>query len=345
MGKGVSLVVPIRNAGTSLPRTIRAIRALVPPPDEVVLVDNGSSDESPRLIQEFAETSRHLRIHSLYQARRGASVARNTGIREAQGDIIAFTDADCAPAPDWLCHLRQPFADPIVGAVAGRVVPAPPTSTLQLFSALYTLRLPAHAVRQQRWTPWEGGYPTANIAVRRKLLVELQGFDESVDIYGEDYDLCARLYQRGFEIAYVPEARVSHHHRTTLAGMLRQAFGFGRSHPYLLRRHTASGLWLEIPRASYVWPGCPLRAWIDLTGADKKLLGIALLGMAYEPAWGLLPLYVAWLSLAAARRAREVGRVPSLLAALELAALLALKSASMTAGRWWGSVRYGAACL
>ena len=156
---------------------------------------------------------------------------------------------------------------------------------------------------------------------------------------------CARLYARGAEIAYVPEARVAHHHRTTLAGLLRQAFGFGRSHPYLLRRHAACGLWVDLPWHSLAWSGCPIRAWLDLASADKKVLAIVLLGALYSPVLLLLPLYAVWLAVAAGRRARQVGVRISPGAALELAGLLVLKSAAMTAGRWWGSVKYGAVCF
>jgi GT2 family glycosyltransferase len=285
------------------------------------------------------------RAQVLEEPRPGASAARNAAIRAAKGDVIAFTDADCAPDPAWLRHLLVPFADGAVGAVAGRVVPAPAASTLELFSALYTLRLPEVGARRRQWTAWQGGYPTANLAVRRLLAQDLQGFDESVGIYGEDYDLCARLYARGAEIVYVPEARVAHHHRTTLGGIVRQAFGFGRSHPYLLRRHAPRGLWLDLPRWSFAWSAFPFRAWVDLASADKKVLAILLVGLLYGPALFALPLYAGWLGVAAAGRARGVGAPVSPGAALGLAGLLVLKSAAMTAGRWWGSVKHGALCL
>lgn len=341
----VSVVVPVRNAARTLPACLAALERLNPEPEEILLVDNGSTDESLALLRAFASKHPVEHVRVLQEARRGATVARNAGIREAKGDMIAFTDADCAADPAWLRHVTAPFSDPAVGAAAGRVVPAPAASTLELFSALYTLQLPDRPARHRRWTPWVGGYPTANLAVRRVLLQELDGFDESLTIYGEDYDLCARLYARGAEVVYVPEARVAHHHRTTLVGMLRQGFGFGRSHPYMLRRHASSGLWMDLPHRPLTWTRCPVRAWIDLASADKKALAILALGTAYRPALWLLPLYAVWLAVAAGRRARQAGAPASPLAAVILAGLLLLKSAAMTAGRWWGSVTYGALCL
>ncbi len=341
----VSVVVPVRNAARTLPPCLDAIERLDPRPQEIVLVDNGSTDCSLALLRAFQQEHPTHNVQVLEEPQRGAAAARNTGIRAAMGDVVAFTDADCAPEPLWLRDLTEPFVDSSVGAVAGRVVAAPASSILELFSALYTLRMPDRPARYQRWTPGEGGFPTANLAVRRSLLQELNGFDQTVDIYGEDFDLCARLYDQGAAIVYIPEARVAHYHRTTLAGLLRQAFGFGRSHPYLVRRHVRRGMWVELPLGSLWWSGFPLPGWVDLASADKKVLAILMLGAAFAPALALLPLYAAWLAVAAARRAKDIGRPMSPASAAALAALLVLKSGAMTAGRWWGSVKYGAMCF
>jgi hypothetical protein len=84
---------------------------------------------------------------------------------------------------------------------------------------------------------------------------------------------------------------------------------------------------------------------VDLSSADKKVLTILVAGAAYGPLLWLLPLYAAWLARSTARRARQSEVVISPITALELGGLLVLKSAAMTAGRWWGSVRYGVVCL
>lgn len=341
----VSVVVPIRNAARTLPFCLAALERLVPQPLEVLLVDNGSTDGSPALLRTFAckHASRGVRI--VEEPRPGISAARNAGIRAARGEVLAWTDSDCAPHPSWLRHLIAPFADPTVGGVAGRVLPAPAGSTVELFCGLYTFQTPDQPARHRRWTPWGGGYAGANFAVRRAVVQELGGYDEDIIYGGDDYDLCARLYSRGYAITYTPEAQVCHYHRATLRGMLRQAFGFGRSHPYLIRRHAPPGLWLELPRRSFCWSAFPARAWVDLASADKKVLAILLLGALYGPALLVLPLYAGWLAMAAARRARGIGTPVSPRGALSLAGLLVLKSAAMTGGRWWGSLKYGALCV
>lgn len=341
----VSVVVPIRNAARTLPRCLEALAKLDPAPHEIVLVDNGSTDESLAFIRAFAGKYAAKGVRALEEPRRGAAAARNTGARVVVGDVIAFTDADCAPDPSWLRALMEPFGDPSVLAVAGRVQAAPASATVELFSALYTLQSSEKPARYQRWTPWEGGFPTANFAVRRGSFKEIGGFDEEVEIYGEDYDLCARLYGHKAVIAYTPEATVRHHHRTTLSSLLRQAFGFGRGHAYLLSRHAVSGLWLDLPVRSFFLSGFLMPAWIDLASADKKTMAILGIGFLYKPVLYLWVLYALWLAVSAYHRATQRGISVSAMEAFGLAGLLLMKSAAMTAGRWWGSVKYGALCL
>ena len=107
--------------------------------------------------------------------------------------------------------------------------------------------------------------------------MDLNGIDENTvggTGAGSDYELCARVYAADFEIVYVPEAIVSHHHRTTLPGMVRQAFDYGESHAYLISRKLTGGLWVDLPMRPFSWKGCPVHAWLDLASADKKVLSV-----------------------------------------------------------------------
>lgn len=341
----VSLVVPVKNAARTLDACLTSLRQLEPKPMEIVLVDNASTDASPALLHAFVRETPSPPVTVVHEGRPGAAFARNAGTRASRGSIIAFTDADCAVDRAWLSYLVKPFSEDRVGAVAGRVVAAPPRNTCELFCGLYTLRSPSAGRMYDRWTPYEGGFPTANLAVRRRTLDRLGGFDERIPMYGEDYDLCARIYQRGERIAYTPEAVVQHHHRTTLRGMMRQSFGYGRGHASLLRRHGPPGFWISLPGKDTVLRVPWLRAWIDLASADKKVLALALSGLWYRPAWLLLPLYALWLMTATTRRTWAAGRPSSIATAASLAGLLVVKSFALTLGRWWGSVKYGAVCL
>jgi hypothetical protein len=246
---------------------------------------------------------------------------------------------------DWLAALIAPLAESSVGAVAGCLASTPPRTTVEAFSGLFTLQSPGAATRHTRWTPRAGGFPTANLAVRRDLFGRLGGFDESVTIYGEDYDLCARVYETGAAIAYTPDAVVEHQHRVALRPMLRQAFGFGRSHAWLMRRHLRRGLWLDLPRLTLVRERFPVPIWIDAGSPDKRALALLGLSMAWPPAVVLLPLYAGWLWWDVTRRVRERGLALSWSERWELVGCLLAKAAALTGGRWWGSLRYGRACL
>ena len=340
----LSIVIPALNASRTLPCTLAALAALDPAPDEIVLVDNGSTDDTAPRLAAYAATAR-AKVIVLPEPRRGASVARNTGARAATGDVVVFTDADCCPRVDWLAALCAPLAEIAVGAVAGRLASTPPHGVVETFSSLFTLQAPAAPARHTRWTPWAGGFPTANFAVRRDLLARVGGFDESVAIYGEDYDLCARLYAAGVVIVYTPDAVVEHQHRVALRPMLRQAFGFGRSHAWLMRRHGPRGLWLTLPRVSLARERFPLSLWIEAASPDKKALALLVLGLLWRPLLVLLPVYGAWLWWDMTRRTRARGLAVSWLGRWGLVGCLLAKAAAMTSGRWWGSLRYGRACL
>jgi GT2 family glycosyltransferase len=340
----VSVVVPVRDGARTLARCLAGLAAQDRPPDEVIVVDNGSRDGSGELARAFGARTPALALRVVEEPRPGASVARNRGVAAASGDLVAFTDADCEPAPPWLGRLAGALG-PGVGAVAGRVRPAPPRSAIEAFAALYTLRTGELAYESSAFTLLRGGFPTANLAVRREVFDALGGFDETVRIYGEDYDLCARLYGLGQRIRYEPEAVVFHHHRTTLRGLLRQSFGFGACHAYLLRRHFRRKVLVELPAAHWERDDLPARLWLDLASADKKLLALALAAVAWPPAGLLLLGYVGYLYLDASRRFRREAFPPPPAAHLAAPALLVLKSAAITAGRLVGSVRFGALCL
>ncbi len=341
----VSLVIPVLNASRTLPLLFQSLDRLAPPPLEILLVDNGSTDGSVELLQSFARDRANRGVRVLEEPKRGAPAARNRGLGAARGDLVAFTDADCSPTPEWLRHILRALEEPAIGAVAGRVVGAAGASILEVFSSLYTLRLPEEPAQYHHWSPESGGFPTANLAVRRTLAEELDGFDEGVDIYGEDYDFCARLYARGVVVAYQPEAVVAHHHRQTLAGMMRQAFGFGRGHAFLFRRHGKGLLWIDLPRYTVRRNNSPLSAWLDLASADKRILFLAVLAALYLPLGILLPAYALFLLGSVRRRSRQAGMTLSVWMDAGLTSLLVLKSAALTLGRWWGSLKYRTICL
>lgn len=121
-------MIPTLGRAELLTRALEALARQARKPDEVLVVDNGPTEATRIAVSRF-ETL--LPIRYLIETKRGAGAARNLGIRNATGDILAFTDDDCEPDSHWLYYLELDFLrDPAIGVVAGRVVPSDDVSTV-----------------------------------------------------------------------------------------------------------------------------------------------------------------------------------------------------------------------
>ncbi len=249
----VSVVVPIYNGETDLPDLISCIGAQTYPADRVdyLLVDNASRDRTSHLIQEaaVAASSQGLTIRYLTENQIQSSyAARNTGIRASTGEIIAFTDADCRPMPDWLATLIQPFVNPAVGIVAGEIMALPGTTLLE-----------KHAEQQdtlsQKYTIAHSFCPygqTANLAIRRQAFEQVGLFRPYLTT-GGDADICWRIQQQSnWQLHFASTAIVRHRHRSTLKELQSQWRRYGCSNRYL---HELHGIQLtrELTRQEYLY--------------------------------------------------------------------------------------------
>lgn len=211
----ISVVVPTRDRPQALARCLSALRRQTATELELVVVDD--SDDG----RAVAPGARMLRTGG-----RGPAAARNAGARAARGDVVCFTDDDCAPGPDWAQRLAGACA--AGGAAAGRTIadPAagPPAAAAQLLTN--TLMLSTRATTR-------GGTilrfaPTCNLACHAGTLRALP-FDESFALAaGEDRDWCARLIASGRLLHHVPGAAVVHHPQLGLRGLVRQQVRYGR---------------------------------------------------------------------------------------------------------------------
>ncbi|GAX35802.1 glycosyltransferase [Nodularia sp. NIES-3585] len=230
----VSVVVPIYNGETDLPELINCLRSQTYPQDRVeyLLVDNNSSDRTLSLLKASAENSPVIKVLSENQIQ-SSYAARNTGIRAAVGEIIAFTDADCHPQPQWLHSLIQPLSDPSVVIVAGEIAALPGNSILE-----------KHAQRQetlsQKHTLANSFCPygqTANLAIRRMAL-EKTGLFRPYLTTGGDADICWRILRSDIgRLEFAPNAIIQHRHRATIAELESQWRRYGRSNRYLHELH------------------------------------------------------------------------------------------------------------
>lgn len=240
----VSVIVAVRDAESTLEACLDSLVRLEPPgrPVELLAVDNGSTDGTSRVLERF---QRHVRV--VHESKRGPAAARNTGIRHARGDWIAFTDADCVVDPGWLRALLPPLEDPGVGIAGGRIVSIRPCNRIELFGerihdherAILRLR-PPYAI-------------TMNWASRRDVLETHGLFNEKL-LRGSDADMAYRIHAAGLRIVYRPDAIVAHRNESTLRGLFNEGFVHGRARAVRLRssprpdedtrpgvRHSAAG--------------------------------------------------------------------------------------------------------
>lgn len=227
----VSVVVPIYNGEADLPELISCLSAQTYPKHQVeyLLVDNNSRDRTFALLQQAAKNSEiTIRPQSENQIQ-SSYAARNAGIRAATGEILAFTDADCRPQPEWLDALIAPFVNKNVVIVAGEIV-----------ALLGKTLLEQHAEREQtlsqkhtlahRFCPYG---QTANLAIRRQALEQV-GLFRPYLTSGGDADICWRILRQNMgRLEFAPQAIVKHRHRATLKELKSQWRRYGRSNRYL----------------------------------------------------------------------------------------------------------------
>jgi glycosyltransferase involved in cell wall biosynthesis len=208
-GIQVSVIVPTRNRSAMLKDVVEALWAQSFPKDrlEILVMDNCSTDDTPETMAELQRRSPCRLVYHVMPENRGPARSRNTGASRARGHILAFTDDDCRPAPDWLARGVAGFQDS-VGFVCGQVRYKPE----QLPTAGFFSR-DGRAVLAEHPT-----YTWSNILYRRDVFEEMGGSDESLclpDLRNRvvdcgDTDLAWRVKERGYRSVFLPEMVVYH---------------------------------------------------------------------------------------------------------------------------------------
>jgi cellulose synthase/poly-beta-1,6-N-acetylglucosamine synthase-like glycosyltransferase len=212
---------------------VAACRDQTRAPDEIVVVDNGSTDDTAAVAAAMGATV-------VSEPERGSYRARNRGWEATSSDIIAFTDVDCRPTPTWLAELAAPFTDPSVAGVGGAIVQADLDSATQRWM-IERRFLDQGFNAECGFMPF---FATANAAYRRSTLEMLGGFDEAF-LSGGDNDLSWRVQaMTAGVLVYRPEAEVRHGVGPELTELTSR-----------WRRYAAGDFLLEQRWSS--WPGYP----------------------------------------------------------------------------------------
>jgi O-antigen biosynthesis protein len=231
----MSVVICAHNAADTLDECLRHTCALDYPQLEVIVVDDGSQDASAEI------ASRHRKARLLQIPHSGLAAARNEGFRAANGDLVAYLDADAYPTPEWPYFLALALDRPDVGGTGGPNLP--PTD--DPVGAQVVARSPGGPVHVLTSDDRAEHVPGCNMAFWKIVLEEVDGFDPIYTAAGDDVDLCWRTLNRGWKIGFHPTALVWHHRRPGLRTYLRQQRTYGRSEALVEARHperfTAAG--------------------------------------------------------------------------------------------------------
>jgi glycosyltransferase involved in cell wall biosynthesis len=223
----VSVVVCAYNAERTMEQCLTSLAVLNYPDYEVIVVNDGSRDRT----LEIAESYEYCRIIS--QSNKGLSVARNVGAEAATGEIVAYTDSDCAVDPDWLTYIVAKMEAGNLAACGGPNFP-PAENNLVPAAVAVAPGGPTHVLISDEVAEHIAG---CNMAFRRDVLLELGGFDPIYRAAGDDVDICWRFQDAGYTIGFSPAAVVWHFRRNTVAAYCAQQRGYGKAEALVYSKH------------------------------------------------------------------------------------------------------------
>ena len=223
----VSVIVCSYNGAKTLAACLDSLSRLNYPDYEIILVDDGSTDNTAEIAERFP----HVRY--MYQSNHGLSDARNTGGAAAKGEVFAYTDSDCMADVDWLYYLIGTLISGDFAGVGGPNVTPPAKSWIQACVAAAPGG-PSHVLLTDTVAEH---IPGCNMAFYRWAFENVGGFDNEYHKAGDDVDFCWRLQQAGCVIGFSPTAIVWHHRRFTLRAFLKQQEGYGEAESLLRFKH------------------------------------------------------------------------------------------------------------
>ncbi len=222
-----SVIVCSFNGSKTLDRCLESLQHINYPDYEVILVDDGSTDNT----QEIA--GRHPWVKNIHQENKGLSFARNVGAQASCGEVLVYTDSDCMADPDWLYYLIGTLLSGDYAGVGGPNISPPAENWVQACVAAAPGG-PSHVLLTDVVAEH---IPGCNMAFHRWAFDQVGGFDSEYRKAGDDVDFCWRLQQSGGFIAFSPAAIVWHYRRFTLKAFKKQQEGYGEAESMLRFQH------------------------------------------------------------------------------------------------------------
>lgn len=251
----VSIIICVYNRAEKVGDCLDSLLALKARDYEIVLVDDASTDATPRRLAQFKAAHGEVPVTIVRNARNlGVSGARNSGIMAARGRYLFFTDSDCVVSPGWLDAMLAAFDDPTISAAAGWVIdPEPRNGAERAYFG-------ASRVGQNR----QGRPLVGNNMGFRVEVLQAYMFDPAMNYYCDEDDLALRMRADGHRFAFAPEAVVHHDHPVTLSSYMKMALRQGVGSARLWYKHNR---WI----GRDLWPAAAALATLPLGLLDARL--------------------------------------------------------------------------
>ena len=225
----ISIIIPMYNAKKTILQTLNGLEKQTFTNFEVIIVDDGSTDNSLSLIENFIKGSK-LIIKTIHEKNSGPAKARNLGVQNSNGEIIIFLDSDCIPPENWIEEMIKPLQGNIVGCNCGYKVKNKESIIARYID--YEI-----AKRHERLTKTSidtvGTYSASFI---KSIFLEVGGFDTKYrNASGEDFDFSFKIKNLGYNLIFTSNTFVYHYHPDTLSKYLKQqaSRGYWRVRLYL----------------------------------------------------------------------------------------------------------------
>jgi len=222
----VTVAIPCYNNEDSVGRTIEAALSQSRPPDEIIVIDDGSTDNSRSIINNYPVRLLACDIN------RGLAFARNIAFRQARGNIIVYVDADTIPLPNLIEVLLKGYNHRNIGGVGGQGVEGRVENIFDLWRKIF-------------WPQTHGPTPIDDdwmllglcCSYRREVLEKVGGFREIYKTNAEDVDIGIRIKKLGYRLVYTPEAKVDHQRSDGFRSLMTLIFRHSYWQSFALKRN------------------------------------------------------------------------------------------------------------
>jgi len=221
----ISVIVCSFNGARTIRDCFEGLLRLEYPDYEVIVVNDGSSDRTAAIAEEYG-------FRLINTKNGGLSRARNIGLEAATGEIVAYIDDDAYPDVHWLTYLAATFQSTTHVGVGGPNI-APPGDGRIADCAANAPGGPIHVLLSDQEAEH---IPGCNMAFRKAALKAVGGFDPQFHTAGDDVDLCWKLQEKGWTLGFSPAAVVWHHRRNSVRAYWKQQRGYGKAEALLEKK-------------------------------------------------------------------------------------------------------------